>query len=185
MGKIGLQMDYKEIVEGRRVGIPENIMGKMIQGYGLTESEKNVVNKHGKVYVVGHTKERGIIMIKPQLRNLPRGKKSIVKSSINPKEDEIDAMLKKYRREGKEHIVDRIVDVAVDLDDMIDEANRGDMRRVMATSFELGYRMNSMNRLVFGEEATFDLEDAIILTNIIDEKRDEAVKILQSKSKVK
>ena len=77
MGTIRLNMDKKEIAEGYRAGIPEPIMAKMIQGMELNEREKEFVRSRGKAYVLGHTKERGTIKIKPQLRDLPGGEKQV------------------------------------------------------------------------------------------------------------
>jgi len=71
MVKVLSQMSEKEIAEGRRAGIPENIMGKIVWGMQLEEKEKEIVKSRGKVYVLGHTKERGMIKVKPQLRDLP------------------------------------------------------------------------------------------------------------------
>jgi len=65
-----LSMLPKEIDEGRRAGIPESILGKMARGVGLTVREKNVIIKHGKVYVEGYFKAGR--KVRPQLRDLPR-----------------------------------------------------------------------------------------------------------------
>jgi len=64
-------MEQKEIAEARRVQIPEYIIGKMSMGYELSEKEKGVVKSKNKVYVLAHTSYRGMIKIRPQLRNLP------------------------------------------------------------------------------------------------------------------
>lgn len=72
---IRLNMNQKEIAEGRRAGIPEHIIGRMIQGLELSELDKSVVKSHGKVYVEAHKKNGK--WIKPQLRDLPGGRRSL------------------------------------------------------------------------------------------------------------
>jgi len=66
-----IQMPEKELREARRARIPEEIIAKMMQGLEITEREKDIVNKHGKVYVRAFEKDSGRTMIKPQLRDLP------------------------------------------------------------------------------------------------------------------
>lgn len=66
-------MSQHEIAEGRRAGIPEYLLGKMIYGLDLTEREKEVVKGRGKVYVLGYRKYGGRTTVDPQLRDLPRG----------------------------------------------------------------------------------------------------------------
>jgi len=65
-----LQMEQKEIDEARRVMIPEYIVGKMIWGHKLNESEKEIVRRFGKVYVEAHKKDDK--WVKQHLRNLPK-----------------------------------------------------------------------------------------------------------------
>jgi len=93
MSTIRLRMDLKEVYEARRAGIPEEIIGKMINGLELTEKEKEIVNEHGKVYVLAHTKERGKVKINPQLRNLPGGKRVMVRSSNNSGEQSLEEII--------------------------------------------------------------------------------------------
>lgn len=89
-------MSNKEISEGYRAGIPEQIMAKMIQGMELNENEKEFVKSRVKVYVLGHTKYKGQTRIKPQLRDLPGGKK-YQSTRNNPNNEE-----KEYKR-SKSH----------------------------------------------------------------------------------
>jgi len=103
---IRLRMDLKEVAEARRAQIPENIIGKMINGLELSDKEKDIVKSRGKVYVLAHTKERGKIKINPQLRNLPVGKRVMVRSSNNSnnEEDLAEALAKELGVEVvKEH----------------------------------------------------------------------------------
>ena len=93
MGTIRLNMSNKEISEGYRAGIPEPIMAKIIQGMQLNEREKEFVRSRGKAYVLGHTKERGTIKIKPQLRDLPGSPKlQVIWSNPNNEEKELTLM---------------------------------------------------------------------------------------------
>ncbi len=73
---IRIAMNQKELSEGRIAGIPEQLLGKMSMGFELTEKEKKVVKRRGKVYVLGHSKDRGQTLIKPQLRDLPGGRRT-------------------------------------------------------------------------------------------------------------
>ncbi len=82
-----LPMAWKELEEGRRLGIPEGIIGKMGQGIEPTEQEKEIIKRLGKVYVLGHAKYRGKIRVKPQLRDLPGGRRQSIRSI--PKEEVI------------------------------------------------------------------------------------------------
>jgi len=79
-----IPMDQKELREGRRVGIPESIIGKMGQGIEPTEEEKDVINKYGKEYVSMHTRDGK--RVKPHLRDLPggRGRTCPRRGSDNP-----------------------------------------------------------------------------------------------------
>jgi len=65
-------MPSKEIEEAERAGIPSNIIFKFVMGMSPTKEEKEIIRKHGKVYVMGHRREEGKVIIYPQLRNLPR-----------------------------------------------------------------------------------------------------------------
>lgn len=76
MVDMAIMMSSKEIAEGRRVGIPEYLLGKMIYGMDLSEREKEVVKGRGKVYVLGHRKYNGRTVVNPQLRDLPDGGRS-------------------------------------------------------------------------------------------------------------
>lgn len=67
----------KEIVEGRRAGIPEQILSKVEFGIGLTDEEQIIIKKHGKVLVHSHTKERGTVGVRPHFRNLPKESRPI------------------------------------------------------------------------------------------------------------
>jgi len=67
----------KEIVEGRRAGIPEQILTKVEFGIGLTDEEENIIKKHGKVLIRSHTKERGEIGVRSHFRDLPKGLRPI------------------------------------------------------------------------------------------------------------
>lgn len=69
-------MDWKELREARRAGIPESIIGKMIPGYELSEREKELVKGKGKVYVLAHVKDGR--WIKQQLRDLPGGRRKVI-----------------------------------------------------------------------------------------------------------
>ncbi len=62
------QMPEKEIIEARHARIPEEIIAKMSQGLGLSEREKSVVRKHGKVYVPAFRKAG--ILFRPHIRKL-------------------------------------------------------------------------------------------------------------------
>ncbi len=62
-----IPMEWKELQEARRVGIPESIIGKLGQGIEPSEKEKNIINKYGKEYVSVHTREGN--RIKPHLRD--------------------------------------------------------------------------------------------------------------------
>jgi len=73
--ELTIPMSEKEIREGYRAGIPGGIMSKVAGGFYLTEYEKDIVNKHGKVYVRAFKKDRGRTTIEPQLRNLPKKKR--------------------------------------------------------------------------------------------------------------
>ncbi len=86
---IKLRMAYKEIVEARRVQIPDNLIGKMSQGFELSDKEKEIVRSKGKVYVLAHTKESGQTLVRPQLRDLPGGKSSkrFARNNPNGKEE--------------------------------------------------------------------------------------------------
>lgn len=66
-----IPMSAKEVDEARRFGIPEQIIGKMVQGLELSEREKDIVRDHGKVYVRAFKKHEGKTVIKPQIRNIP------------------------------------------------------------------------------------------------------------------
>lgn len=77
-----IPMNWKELREARKVGIPENIIGKMIPGYELSEKEKEVVKAKGKVYVLAHFKDGR--WIKQQLRDLPSGKQSSIREEYDP-----------------------------------------------------------------------------------------------------
>jgi len=74
---IQIPMSEKEVREARRSNIPDYIIGKMSQGFELNEREKEKVHSKGKVYVLAHSKERGRVKVKPQLRDLPKGSKSM------------------------------------------------------------------------------------------------------------
>jgi len=67
-----IPMSFKELREGRRVGIPESIIGKMAIGIEPNEREKEIIKNFGKVYVEAHKKDGK--WVKPQLRDLPEGK---------------------------------------------------------------------------------------------------------------
>lgn len=67
--KEGNQMPEKEIREARTAMIPENIIAKMSIGSELSENEKMIVRKHGKVYVPAH-KKNNVVIVRPQLRKL-------------------------------------------------------------------------------------------------------------------
>jgi len=67
-----IPMSEKEIREARRANIPEFIIGKMMQGFGLTENEKEILKRKGKVYVRAFKKDRGQRVIKPQIRDIPK-----------------------------------------------------------------------------------------------------------------
>jgi len=77
-------MTGKEMYEGYKANIPSEIMEKMGSGFVLTDKEKEIVRKHGKVYVLGYIKRKDGELIKPQLRDLPKGRRS------NPKNDRIN-----------------------------------------------------------------------------------------------
>jgi len=89
-----IPMDWKELQEARRVGVPESIVGKMAIGIEPSEKEKEIINKLGKVYVEAHKKDGK--WVKPQLRDLPGGSRSKL---ISPRE--IDWLKKYYVVEGK------------------------------------------------------------------------------------
>ena len=80
---IRISMSDKEINEARRAEIPVQIISKMVQGYELSEREKDIVKSKNKVYVLGHVKDKGKTVIKPQLRNLPGGKRLYSRSNLN------------------------------------------------------------------------------------------------------
>lgn len=63
-----IPMEWKELEEGRNVGIPESIIGKMGQGIEPTEKEKDIINQHSKEYVTTHDREGK--RVKPHLRDL-------------------------------------------------------------------------------------------------------------------
>jgi len=65
-----IPMIEKQLREARRVGIPEPIVGVMAQGFELSQIQKDVVNRYGKVYVSAYRKDG--IWVKPQLRDLPK-----------------------------------------------------------------------------------------------------------------
>jgi len=69
-----IPMSFKELSEGRRVGIPESIIGKMALGIEPSDREKEIINKLGKVYVEAHKKDGK--WVKPQLRDLHGGSQS-------------------------------------------------------------------------------------------------------------
>jgi len=79
-----IPMDWKELREGRRVGVPESIIGKMAVGIEPYEWEKEFIISKGKVYVEAHKKDGK--WIKPQLRDLPSGNNPRVSIRGNPKE---------------------------------------------------------------------------------------------------
>lgn len=81
-----IPMCWKELQEARRVGIPESIIGKMVIGIEPNEKEKEIINKLGKVYVEAHKKNGK--WVKPQLRDLPGGKRVIISSSKSKEEVE-------------------------------------------------------------------------------------------------
>jgi len=87
---IRIPMEQKEIMEGRRAGIPEQVIGKMSMGHELTENEKEIVRSKGKVYVEAYRKDG--TWVKPQLRDLPDGGRlsSIVSQSEKSEEDEFE-----------------------------------------------------------------------------------------------
>jgi len=95
-------MSEKEVMEGRRAGIPESILGKMIQGYEITDKEKEVIRSKGKVYVLGYTKARGQIRIKPQLRNLYRYRREQLMVEIIKSEKIVPVESSVYRFTRKE-----------------------------------------------------------------------------------
>ena len=66
---IRIQMPEKEIAEGRRAGIPEEIIAKISQGLELSGREKKIVRSHGKVYIPAFRKVN--MIVRPQLRDLP------------------------------------------------------------------------------------------------------------------
>jgi len=67
MGVVTIPMSEKEIREARALGIKEEIIYKMAQGLELEELEKAIL-PYGRVYVRGHTKEKGKVVVRPQLR---------------------------------------------------------------------------------------------------------------------
>jgi len=89
-------MSEKEMEEGRRAGIPNYILGMMVMGLEIGEPMKDVVKRHGKVYVLGHSKERGQTLVKPQLRDLPGYRKiPISKRKEHTVKEHLDG-IKKY-----------------------------------------------------------------------------------------
>jgi len=69
-------MTSKEMYEGYKANIPSEIMEKMGSGFVLTDKEREIVRQHGKVYVLGYIKRKDDVLIKPQLRDLPKKAKS-------------------------------------------------------------------------------------------------------------
>ena len=68
-----IPMSFKELSEARRAGIPVFIIGKMSQGYELSEKEKRTLRVYyNKVYVEAYKKDGK--WIKPHLRNLVKEK---------------------------------------------------------------------------------------------------------------
>jgi len=79
-----LPMDWKELMEARRIGVPQSIIGKMIIGEEPSEREKEIINKLGKVYVESYKKNGK--WVKPQLRDLPEGSSKVKRKRNKEKE---------------------------------------------------------------------------------------------------
>jgi len=62
-----IPMDREEIKEARKIGMPEVIVNKMVEGIEPNEKEKEVIKRYGKVYVGAYKKEN--VWVKPQLRD--------------------------------------------------------------------------------------------------------------------
>jgi len=89
---IRMRMSEKEVVEARIAGIPYEIIGKMSQGQDLSEKEKLVVRSKGKIYVLGHTKDRGQTRVKPQLRGMTS--KQYIREAFDPYEHLTNTMVR-------------------------------------------------------------------------------------------
>lgn len=75
VSRIPVPMLEKDIREGRRAGIPERIIGKLEKGLTPTKYEKEIIKKHGKVFIPRYLKRvKGRVVggVRPQLRDLPR-----------------------------------------------------------------------------------------------------------------
>jgi len=72
---VRIPMEQREIMEARRAQIPDNIVGKMAQGYEISEKEKEIVRSKGKVYVEAYRKDG--TWVKPQLRSLSGFKEAL------------------------------------------------------------------------------------------------------------
>jgi len=73
-----IPMDWKELREARRIGVPESIIGKMVIGIEPNEKEKEIINKLGKAYVEAHKKNGK--WVKPFLRDLPGHKRVLIRN---------------------------------------------------------------------------------------------------------
>ena len=67
---IVVMMSNEDIKEVRRMNLAESTVYNMIHGRRITEREKEIVNKRGKVYVEAHKRDGD--WVKPQLRDLPK-----------------------------------------------------------------------------------------------------------------
>jgi len=95
---MAIMMSSKEIEEGRRAGIPEYLLGKIIYGLDLSEREKEVVHSKGKVYVLGHKKYEGRTIVSPHLRDLHGGSNSLnpsgnLKEKVLTEEEKIEKLI--------------------------------------------------------------------------------------------
>jgi len=68
--KMAHGISEKEINEARRLGIQEDIIGKMAQGIELDSNEHTMIWGKGKVYVSGY--QRNGTWVRPQLRKIPK-----------------------------------------------------------------------------------------------------------------
>ena len=83
-----IPMDVKEINEGRRVRIPDNIIAKMSQGLVLSERQREIVQKHGKSYVESHKRDGR--WVKPHLRDLSKTNKRSLFVDYNSEQNSDD-----------------------------------------------------------------------------------------------
>ncbi len=115
---IRIAMNQKELYEGRIAGIPEQLLGKMAQGFELSDQEKEIVKKRGKVYVLGHSKDRGQTLIKPQLRDLPGGKVIMPRLTVEEKREIEEELEEQYMGYYDDELEGKILEATDELKDL-------------------------------------------------------------------